>query len=97
MIKKMVGDGLTLKSNSEIDWATLPSCFCNLFPHIYRFNHRLAFHKLADEPFIEVSNPYDDKQGIWQAGPILPSALVDIVAIKGGVEDTSTFEAKAND
>ena len=48
-----------------------------------------AFER-ADEPFIEASNSYDDKQGwlknqnnllepIWQVGPILPSAMVDIV------------------
>ena len=32
---------------------------------------------------------------IWQVGPILPSALVDIVDSGGRVEDT-TFEAKTN-
>ena len=77
-----------------------------MLPHIYRFNHRIAFYKQADEPFIEAPNPYDDKQGwlknqnnllvpIWQVGPILPSALADIVGGRGGIEDT-TFEAKAN-
>ena len=55
----------------------------------HKANHRLAFYKLADKPFVEVPTPYDDKQGlfknknnflepIWQVGPILPSALVDI-------------------
>ena len=68
--------------------------------YIYR-----PFIEASIKPFIEAPNPYDDKQGwlknqnkhlepIWQVGPILPSALVDIVASRGGVEDT-TFEAKA--
>ena len=45
--------------------------------------------KRANEPLIETSNSYDDKQGwfknqnyllepTWQVGPILPSASVDI-------------------
>ena len=61
-----------------------------MLPHICRVNHRLAFDKRAYEPFIEAINPNDDKHGslknqnnrlepIWQVGPILPSALVDIV------------------
>ena len=73
---------------------------------MYRFNHRLAFYKQTDEPFLEVPNFYDDKQGwfknqnnllepIWLVGTILASALVDIVASRDGVEDT-TLEAKAN-
>ena len=33
---------------------------------------------------------------IWQVGPILLNALVDIVDSRGGVENT-TFEAKAKD
>ena len=86
----MVGDNLTLTSDSKIDLARLPPSFSNLLPHIYRVNHRLVFYKRADDPFKEAPNPYDDKQGwlktqnnflerIWQVGPILPSALVDIV------------------
>ena len=41
----VVGDDLTLTSNSEIDLARLPPCFSNLFPHIYGVNHRFAFDK----------------------------------------------------
>ena len=59
----MVGDDLTLISNSDIDLSRLPLWFSNLLPHIYRVTHRLAFHKQADEPFIEAPNPYGDKQG----------------------------------
>ena len=58
MIKKMVGDDLTLALNSKIALARLPPCFSNLLPHIYRVNHRLAFDKRADEPSIEARNPY---------------------------------------
>ena len=58
--------------------------------HIYGVNHRLAFDKRADEPFIKAPNPYDDKQGwlrnqnnlsepIWQVGSIFQTALVCIV------------------
>ena len=67
----------------------------------------LPFFKRVDEPFMEALNPYNDKQGllknqnnflepIWLAGPILPSALVDIVDSRGGVEDP-TFETTTND
>ena len=49
----MVGDYLTLRSNSKIDLATLPPCFSNFLPHIYRVNHRPAFYRRAGEPFIE--------------------------------------------
>ena len=87
---KKNGDDLTLTSKSKIDLARLPPCFSNLLPHIYRVSHRLAFYKPADEPFVKSPNLYDDKQGwlkkqhnlyepICQVGPILPSALVDIV------------------
>ena len=85
MTKKMVGNDLTLTSNSKMDLARLPSCFSNLIPHIqdYIINYRLAFYKQADEPFMEVPNPFDFKQGwlknhnnlfepSWQGGPILP-------------------------
>ena len=51
--------------------------------------------------------PYDDTHGwlknqnnllepIWQVGRIFPSALVNIVDSRGGVED-KTFKAKTND
>ena len=81
----MVGDDLTLVSNSIIDLARLPPSFSNLLPHIYRVNHRLA----CDKRFEEAPNPYDDKQGwlknqnnllepIWQAGLILSRAMVEI-------------------
>ena len=98
----MVGDNLILASNSEINLGRLPPCAGNLLPYIYRVNHRLAFDKRADEPFIEAPNPYDDKQDWLKdlntplAGPIFTSALVYIVDSRGGVEGT-TFEAKAND
>ena len=63
MVKKMVGDDLTLTSNSKIDLARLPPCFSNLVSHIYRVNHRLGFYKRAVGPFIKAPNPNDDKQG----------------------------------
>ena len=86
----MIGGNLTLTSNFKIDLARLPPCFGNFLSHIYRGNHHLALYKRADETFIEASNPYDGKQGwlknhtnlleaIWQVGPILPSALLNIV------------------
>ena len=59
----MVGDDPTLTSNSKIDLARLPPGFSNLLSRIYRVNHRLAYYKRADEPFIEAPNLYDDKQG----------------------------------
>ena len=85
----------------------LPPSFNNLLPLIYKVNHRLAFYKRANEPFIEAANLYDDEQSwlknqinrsepIWQVGPIFPSTLEDIVDSRVGVEDT-TFEAKAKD
>ena len=64
MIKIMVGYDLTLTSNSKIDLARLPPCFRNLLPQINRVNHRLAFYKRVNEPFIEATNPYEDKQGL---------------------------------
>ena len=87
----MVEDDLILTSNSKIDLARLPPCVRNLLPHImFKVNHRFAFYKRADEPFIEAPNPCDNMQSwlknqnnllkpIWQIGPILPSILVDIV------------------
>ena len=59
----MVGDDLTLTSNSKTDLARLLPCCCNLLSHINRVNHRLAFYKQANEPFTEAPNPYDDKRG----------------------------------
>ena len=56
----MVGNDLTLTSNSKIDLARLPQCFRNLLPHIYRVDHCLAVYKRADEPFIKTTNPNDD-------------------------------------
>ena len=55
-------------------------------------SHQLAFNKRAGEKFIDAPNSHDDKQGwiknqnnvlksIWQVGPILPRASVDIVDI----------------
>ena len=60
--------------------------FSNLLPRI-RVNHRLAFYKRADKPFIEAPNPFENKQGwlknqnnllepIWQ---VRSSFLVDII------------------
>ena len=51
MIKKVVGNNLTLASNSKIDLARLSPCFGNLLHNIlaYIVNHRLAFYKQADE------------------------------------------------
>ena len=81
----MVRDNLTLTSSFKTGLARLPSCVSDWLPHIYKVNHRLAFDKHADEPFIEAPNSCDDKQGwlknqnnllkpIWLAGAILPSA-----------------------
>ena len=92
IIQKLVGDYLAVRLNSKIVLATLPPCFSNLLPHIYRVNHRIVFYKRAGEPFIEAPNSYDDKQDwlknqnnllepIWQIGKILSRALVDIVDI----------------
>ena len=64
MVKIMVGDDLTLTSNSKIDLARLPPCIRNLLPQINRVNHCLAFYKRVDEPLIKATNPYEDKQGL---------------------------------
>ena len=103
IIKKMVGDNLTLRLNSKID---LPRLLLALVICIltYAVNHCLAFDKRADEPFIEAPNPYDEKQGwlknqnsllkqIWQAGPTFPTALVVIVESRGEADHT-IFKAK---
>ena len=57
----MIEDDLTLTSNIKIDLARLPLCCSNLLPHIYGVNHRLAFYKRADEPFIKAPNLHDGK------------------------------------
>ena len=62
MIKKRIGDYLTLTSNLKLDLARLPPCFGNLLPYISGVNHRLAFYNRAEETFIEAPNPYDGMQ-----------------------------------
>ena len=52
----MVGDNLTLTINSKIELARHLRWFSNLLPQIYIVNHRVAFDKQADEPFIEAPN-----------------------------------------
>ena len=85
MIIKIIGDDLTLTSNSEFDLARLPPRFSNFPSHIYRVNYRLTFQNRVDEPFIKAPNPYDGKQGwlknpnnvlkpIYEVIPILASA-----------------------
>ena len=47
MKEEMIGNDLTLRSNSKTDLARLLPCFSNLLCHIYRVNHRLAFFKTS--------------------------------------------------
>ena len=49
-----------------------------MFPPIRRFNHRLAFYKQAEEPFIEASNPHDDKQD-WLKNQNKPLGPIELV------------------
>ena len=104
--KKITEDDLNLTLNYKIDLARLTPCLSNLLPQINRY-YRLAFHKLADEPFAEAQNLYDEKQRLAQK----PKELfgTDLVSrthssqrfdrnrrySRTGVENT-TFEAKAN-
>ena len=62
MIKKRIGDYLTLTSNLKLDLARLPPCFGNLLLCIFGVNHRLAFYNRAEETYIEAPNPYEGKQ-----------------------------------
>ena len=59
----MVGDDLTLTSNSKIDLTRRQPCFANLLPRICRVNHRLASYQQANELFTKPPNPYDHKRG----------------------------------
>ena len=58
--------------------------------HIYRVNHRIAHYKRASNAIFEIPKPFDLCQGwektednnlksIWSCGPILPSALIDMI------------------
>ena len=91
LIKKVVGDDLTLRFNSKIDLARLYRALGMFFLTYTELIIALPFFRQADEPFIEAPHLYYDKQGlltiqnnllepICLVGPILPSALVDIVA-----------------
>ena len=87
----MVADDLTLTSNSKIDLARLCRALEMCFLTYTKLIIALPFFKQADEPFTEAPHLYYDKQGlltiqnnllepIWLVEPILPSALVHIVA-----------------
>ena len=91
MLKQKIGDDETLNLKSRVDLSRLPSCKNSLIPHIYRVNHRIAHYKRASNAIFESPKPFNLCQGweksednnlkpIWSCGPILPSALIDVIA-----------------
>ena len=104
MLKKMVGENVTLSRKSKVDLSRIPPCQDSLVPHIQRVNHRVAGYKRAHQAIIESPKPYDDGQGwvktdqeglhaIWSKGPILPKSLVDLLeADQDGAERVEEVE-----
>ena len=88
MLKKMVGDGETIRSSSKVDLSRLPPCKQSLLPHIKRANYRAAQWKRSDVPIQEIPPPTehgwtrcgDFIEPVWSEGPVLPSRLADILA-----------------
>ena len=91
MLKQMIRDDETLHFKSRIDLSRLPTCKDSLVPHIYHVNHRIAHYKRASNAIFKSPKPFVLCQGwektednsfkpIWSCGPILPSALIDVIA-----------------
>lgn len=87
MLKKMVGEGGTIKRSSKVDLSKLPPCKKSLVPHIKRANYRAAQWKRSDVPIQEIPSPTehgwtrcgDFIEPVWSEGPVLPSCLEDIL------------------
>ena len=99
MLKKMVGEGVTIKRSSKVDLSKLPPCKKSLVPHIKRANYRAAQWKRSDVPIQEIPSPTehgwtrcgDFIEPVWSEGPILPSRLEDILTEVTG-DETSDDE-----
>ena len=94
---------------SRVDFSRLPPCKNSFILHIYRVNHRIAHYKRASNAIFESESPkpFDLCQGwektednnlkpIWSCGPILPSALIDVIekTIKEVEEDEHQEESE---
>ena len=103
----MIGDDETLHLKSRVDLSHLPSCKNSLIRHIYLVNHRIAHYKRASNDILESPKPFDlcqdwektednNLKPIWSCGPILPSALIDVIAktIKEVEEDEHQEESE---
>jgi hypothetical protein len=99
MLKKMVGEGDTLRSSSKVDLARLPPCKRSLIPHIRRVNFRVAQWKNSHITMPDIPPPGEHGwaragefiEPVWSEGPVLPSCLEDIFAGSPG-EDNSSDE-----
>jgi len=89
MLKKMVGEGMSLSMKSRVDLSKLPPCADSLLPHIQRMNHRVRIFKMASVPIYESPKPYEENKGwmknetgqlepVWSISPCLPTSLVDL-------------------
>ena len=100
-------DDETLHLKSRVDLSHLPSCKNSLIPHIYSVNHRIAQYKRDSNAIFESPKPFDlchscektediNLKPIWSCGPILLSALIDMIAktIKEVEEDEHQEESE---
>lgn len=108
LLRKMVGEDEKLTPKSKVDLARLPPCSSALKPHVQRVNHRVALYKRAHQGIIEKPKPYEDGQGwiktddgvlepVWSCGPVLPTALVDLLDTAADEEDDEEGEDEDED
>lgn len=99
MLKKMVGEGDKIVRSSKVDLSKLPPCRRSLLPHIKRVNYRVAQWKRSDVRTSQCPDPSAHGwelntlgvlDPVWSEGPILPTALVDILAV---VDDQESDES----
>ena len=63
ILRKMVGEGKQLTTESRLDLSQLPPCRDNLIPHIYQVNHGLVIYMRAYITIFWFRKPYDPEQG----------------------------------